>query len=80
MNDTALPDKTAEGTVTITMSRDRAERLGEGMADLLCWCRGYMAARPENDQHSPMGVDETRDVRLAILDALSGSRRREMPF
>ncbi|GJE43490.1 hypothetical protein [Methylobacterium soli] len=80
MNATALPDKAPDDTITITLKRSEAGRLGEGMADLLCWCRGYMAGRPEHDAYSPMGVEETRTVRLAILDALNSGRTRGMPF
>ncbi len=80
MNATPLPDKALSETITITLDRKKAGRLGEGMADLLCWCRGYMAGRPEHDQFSPMGVDETREIRLAILDALNDGAGREMPF
>lgn len=59
-----------------------ARRLQHGMADLLCWAQGFMAACPEDHSRHPMGVEETRRVRekinreLGALDLIS----EEIPF
>lgn len=62
----------------------QAERFSSGMADLLCWARGFMAARPDDSDSHPMGVNRTRDLRLALIDAIAVARGEpepgELPF
>lgn len=65
-------------TVTLTLSVEDARHFSSGMADLLCWCRGFIAGCPSEHDHHPMGVEETRTLRLklirAIEDAAEGAR------
>lgn len=57
--------------VTIQMSMDEAERLSNGMSDLLCWCTGFSAALGVDDlDREPMGVNQTRDVRIKLMKAM----------
>lgn len=60
----------------------QADRFSLGMADLLCWARGFMAARPDDGDLHPMGVNQTRDLRLALIDAIAarGQEPEELPF
>ncbi|MGP4849582.1 hypothetical protein ACTXGQ_36135, partial [Marinobacter sp. 1Y8] len=61
----------------------QADRFSSGMADLLCWARGFMAARPDDSDSHPMGVNQTRDLRLALIDAIAAARGQEpeeLPF
>lgn len=68
-----------EPTVVISMSKAEAVRLQDGMADILCWARGFIAACPEDSARHPMGVCEVRDMRDVIrrsIDAIDeGSTR-----
>lgn len=59
-------------TVTITLSRKEAEGISYDIADLLCWHRGFSAARSgtELNDDAPMGVDAARKISLKIKDAL----------
>lgn len=62
----------ATPTVTITLTREEAERISYGLADLLCWHQGFRAAREgtELEAYNPMGVERARDINLKIKDAL----------
>lgn len=59
-------------TITITLTREEAERISYGLADLLCWHHGFRAAREGTDlsAYNPLGVDCARDINLKIKDAL----------
>lgn len=61
-------------TITLTLSVEDARHFSSGMADLLCWCRGFIAARPEEHDRHPMGVEETRTLRLKLMAALESAR------
>jgi len=56
----------------IMLTREEAERISYGLADLLCWHRGFSAARAgtDLDENEPMGVKSARDINLKIKDAL----------
>jgi len=70
--------------ILLPISVAQAESFTSGMADLLCWARGFMAARPDDSDSHPMGVNRTRDLRLALIDAIAEARGEpqpgEMPF
>lgn len=59
--------------ITITMTRSQAEEVAYGLADLLCWHRGFAAAREsmgaEHDT-APMGIFETRRMAEIVKGAL----------
>lgn len=61
-------------TVTIKLSVEDAQRLSSGMADLLCWCRGFIAGRADDHDSHPMGIEETRTLRLKLMSALEEAR------
>lgn len=60
-------------TVTLTLSVEDARLLSSGMADLLCWCRGFIAGRADDHDSHPMGVEETRSLRLKLLAAIENA-------
>lgn len=62
-----------EPMVVLRMSKADAERVQHGMADILCWVRGFVAACPEDPERHPMGVHEVRDMRDAIRRAIDTS-------
>lgn len=59
--------------VTLTLTMDEAEHLSSGVADLLCWCRGYMAGISENTSNAPIGVEETRTLRIKLKQAMNAA-------
>lgn len=64
--------------VTITLTRGDAERIKGGLADVLCWVRGFRAACPDDTERHPLGVPETRDIADRLTAALNDPE--EMPF
>lgn len=72
-------------TAVLVLPLAEAERLSEGMADLLCWVGGFRAACPDDLDRHPMGVEETREIRIALKRAIARARgdsppEEEMPF
>lgn len=75
--------KSGPAYVTVQLPIADAERMQLGLADLLCWVRGFKAACPDATERHPLGEYETRDVRDAINRALERARGDEpkpMPF
>lgn len=60
-------------TVTLKLSVEDARHFSSGMADLLCWCRGFIAGRADDHDSHPMGVEETRSLRLKLLAAIENA-------
>lgn len=56
--------------VTLMLSVEDARHLSSGMADLLCWCRGFIAGRADDHDSHPMGVEQTRTLRLKLNRAI----------
>lgn len=80
-----MADAPPADTVTLTLPVAEAARLSEGMADLLCWVRGFKAACPEDLDRHPMGIEETRDLRIALRRAIAQARgefppEQDLPF
>ena len=71
------PDSAEPGEpiVTLRMTLRQAEKTAHDMADLLCWCRGYMAAMGDDTTNSPMGVEQIRELRLALLSAIEKAEK-----
>ena len=59
-----------ERVVTITLPVSEARNLCAGMADLLCWIAGFKAACPDDSDRHPMGVHDTRNVRIFLMSAI----------
>lgn len=58
--------------VTIIIPLEQAESIRDGLADVLCWHRGFKAASKDmDDDTDPMGVWALRDIRIALGDAIS---------
>ena len=72
MPDPMDPDfaEAGEPIVTLRMSKRRAEKLSHGISDLLCWVRGFKAARPDGD-NMPFGDEEVRVLNIAIKNAIA---------
>lgn len=67
----------------LRMSPEAAEEIGEELSDLLCWARGFIAGRPEETDHHPMGVKGVREMRICLRSAVLEARgrdERELPF
>ncbi len=62
--------------ITITLPKDKAESLRDGLADLLCWCRGFRAALgPENLEREPFGDWAAREMNTTLKDALARAEK-----
>ncbi len=63
---------TSSATVSITLTRKNAEDLSDGLSDILCWHRGWNAAREGmgHDDNDSMGIEAVRTMRANIKDAL----------
>lgn len=59
--------------ITLTLRKEQAEAISYGLSDLLCWCRGYAAAKGDDTQHLPMGVDDAREINIKIKAALDNA-------
>jgi hypothetical protein len=64
-------------TVTIQLTMAEAESLSSGLSDLLCWCRGFMAASGDHFSHYPMGVEATRTLNLKLKSAMEAAEEPE---
>lgn len=66
------PPKFKPSTITITIDRKEAEAISLGLADLLCWLRGFEAARhgTELDRDGPMGINDLRNIRTKLNSEL----------
>lgn len=59
------------GIVSIELTVEEAERLRDGMADLLCWCDGFKAGLGDDRlDRFPMGVETTRDMNIKLKSAI----------
>lgn len=56
----------------IVLTRKEMESLSYGLADLLCWHRGFSAGREglADGDNSPMGVDAVRKLNIKLKEAL----------
>lgn len=81
---TGVASEAAEPRIMISLSVDEACRVSESMADLLCWVRGFRAARPDDFDAHPLGVEGFRDLRIklrrAIGEATGQSVETDLPF
>jgi hypothetical protein len=62
--------------IMIKLRRNGAESISLGMADLLCWVRGFEAACPNDIDRHPMGAHQTREMREALLRALEQGKSK----
>lgn len=78
------PAPAAGPRIVISLSVDEAHRVSEAMADLLCWVRGFRAARPDDFDAHPIGVEGFRDLRVklqrAIGEATGQPVETDLPF
>ncbi len=73
------PNPPPSTTVILEIPRHEAEEISEGLADLLCWCCGFVAALPEELSRHPLNWEVAREIRLKLMAAL-GNKGREIPF
>ncbi len=58
--------------ITIIMTLEKAESLRDGMADLLCWCRGFRAALGSDvGEREPFGDWAVREMNIDLKDAIA---------
>lgn len=57
--------------VTIILDEEQAERLSDGIADVLCWLSGYRSARPDDRDLAVLNIEAVRDMNIAIQDAIA---------
>lgn len=66
-----------EPIVTIAMSRRQAEAVQGAIADILCWCRGFMAGKGDDaERYAPIGIDTLREMNSAMKRAIEQSEKR----
>lgn len=65
--------------VTVQMTERDAERFSYALSDILCWARGFQAARrgTDLDQDMPIGVDEVRNLNIRLKEALQHSTKEK---
>lgn len=57
--------------VTITMTKEQAEWVRDGLADVACWISGFKAGLGPDRQHeAPLGHDEVRELNIALKRAI----------
>ncbi|TPK14128.1 hypothetical protein [Mesorhizobium sp. B2-5-11] len=62
--------------ITITIRRDKAESMSTGLADLLCWCRGFRAALGSDEhEREPFGDWAAREMNITLKDALARAEK-----
>lgn len=62
-----LPPK----VVTIELTMAEAERFRDGMADVICWSRGFHAGLgPDRRDEGPMSINDLSDLNLKIKSAI----------
>lgn len=62
--------------VLVSLPLAEAEEIAFGMADLLCWHRGYGAGRKFDGSTDPMGVEQVRTMRIALDGAIRQAREK----
>lgn len=56
--------------ITIEIGEDEIEEICLGLSDLLCWCRGFKAAAPEDADRHPLGVWAARNIKDRLREEL----------
>lgn len=64
-----------EPIVAVRMSLSQAQSVQGGLADILCWSRGFMAAKGEDFHYDPMGVNEIRELNLALKRSIEEAKK-----
>jgi hypothetical protein len=63
-----------EPVVILRMSLSQARAVQCGLADIACWCRGFMAARGEDFHYDPMGLNEIRELNIALKRSIEEAK------
>lgn len=64
--------------VLVPLTLSGAQSCSDGLSDLLCWCRGFIAARPDDLEAHPIGVESARTIRIALRNAVAAARGEEL--
>jgi hypothetical protein len=68
-NATTPPTPQLSEYVTIKVRRNLLLEFQQGLADLMCWCRGYQAAsRDSNSEYDPIGVDDCQRLNIRLKE------------
>jgi len=62
------PPNFKPSTITITISREKAEQIQPGLEHLTCWVRGFNAAY--DGDSGPPGYEQVRRMSLLLKEAL----------
>ena len=68
------PPDTPEVVLNLTLADANSIHLG--LADLLCWVSGFIAACPEDYGRHPLGHESTRELSIAMKRAIEISENR----
>ena len=60
--------------VVVELRLTEAEEFRDRMADMLCWVRGYMAGRGEDDTNNPMGYSAMEALNIKLKGAIDQAR------
>ena len=61
-----------EKEVILSFSLKQAEKIRDGLADVLCWHRGFKAASKDmDDDTDPMGVWALRDMSIELRRSIN---------
>jgi hypothetical protein len=63
-------DPDPDPTATLTLSLNEAETLSNGLSDILCWCRGFIAGRGQVTDNDPMGIESVREMNIRLKAAI----------
>jgi hypothetical protein len=56
--------------ITLKIPVEDAEAFSFALSDLLCWHRGYAAAKGDDTAHLPSGIERTRDLNIKLKSAI----------
>jgi len=72
------PDKVQKPTrVLLLLERTTAEELSDGLSDIGCWMRGFIAALGDNYDRYPMSHDTVTRMNLLLKSAIRKADERE---
>lgn len=74
-----LGDTLTGRAVTLRMSKAGAEAVSLSLSDLLCWCRGFVAAIPEDLSRHPLNWEAAREINIALKRAIEDAEKEQKP-
>lgn len=56
--------------VTLTLPKHVILEYSDGLADVLCWIRGFVAACPEDTKRHPLNIDLVSSLHSDLKEAM----------